>query len=157
MKAIKFLGMLFAAAALSFTATSCGEDKDLEQILDEIEQGTIKPTASIKKSSNELVLTIKYPSFYTEVNTAKFSNGKLVSFTMVDTYASNKLADAAWDEILKEGHIEVATGLKRDNKTITWDLTELMSDMDYEEVLLTFEARKYALEHGEEDRGRIEF
>lgn len=147
MKTIKFFGMLFAAAALSFTATSCGEDKDIDDIIDDIEQGNIKPTASLKKSSDELVFTVKFPGAYTEVTTAKFRNGQLASLTRVSTYSSKKLADAAWEEIQKEGNIETGVQAKRDGKTITWDLTEAMSEMSYEEMLKMFEELKYSIDH----------
>lgn len=146
MKTIKFMGMLFAAAALSFTATSCDKDEDIDDIIDNIEQGNVKPSAELKKSSNELVLTIKYPSVYTEVTTAKFRNNLCVSYVMKITYASDKLADAAWAEAKEDSAEEMIGSLKRDGKVITWDMSEVMNDLTYDDAVMMLQSRKDAVE-----------
>lgn len=153
MKAIKFFGMLFAVAALSFTATSCDKDEDIDDIIDNIENGNIKPSADLKKSSNELVLTIKYPGVYTEVTTAKFRNDMCVSYVMKMTYASDKLADAAWEEAKEDGEDIDLGSLKRNGKTITWDLTNEMSDLTYEYAVQMLQSRKEAVERGNNAAG----
>lgn len=145
MKKIKFFGMLFAAAALSFTATSCGEDMDLDQIVEEIEQGNIKPSANIKESSNELVLTIKIPKLRTEVHTAKFSDGVCVSYVEKITSATQQFSDDTWSAITRYGQI-VAGGLIQDGKTVTWDRTKEFSGESYEEIQAKFVYRKLGVE-----------
>lgn len=148
MKAIKFMAVLFAASALSFTATSCGDEDDIEDIIEDMENGNYKATADLKKSSNELVLTIKYPGVYTEVTTAKFRDDKCVSYIMKMTYASDKLADAAWEEAKEESEDVDLGSIKRDGKTITWDLTEEMEGMSYDYALQIMQAQKDAVERG---------
>lgn len=95
MKAIRFIGMLFAAAALSFTAISCDKDEDIDDIIDNIENGDIKPTVDLKKSSSELVLTTKFPGVYTIVETAKFSHDMCVSYVMKMTSTATSSSAAA--------------------------------------------------------------
>ena len=149
MKAIRFIGMLFAAAALSFTAISCDKDEDIDDLIDNIENGNIKPTVDLKKSSSELVLTTKFPGVYTIVETAKFSHDMCVSYVMKMTYATDKLADAAWEELKSEDDFD-SNIIKRSGKTITVDLTEEMEEVTYDYMLQMFQARKDAVERGED-------
>lgn len=145
MKAFKFIGMLFAALALSFTATSCGNDDDVDDIIEGIENGHIKASADLKKSSNELVLTIKIPGAYTEVTTAKFSNKLCTKYVIVTTFASDALADKAWSEYQAEEGDEIVKAV-RNGKTITIDLSEEFEGMEYDWVLATLEAEKAAID-----------
>lgn len=146
MKAIKFLGMLFAAAALSFTATSCGEDMDIDEIADEIAQGTIKPSANIKGDSNELVLTVKIPKLRTEIHTAKFSNGMCVSYVEVINSASTQFAEDIFSAIIQSARDLTPGGLVQNNKTVTWDRTKEFSGMSNEQIRAKFEYRKQGAE-----------
>lgn len=142
------MGMLFAAAALSFTATSCDKDKDIEDIIEDMEEGNYKASTDLKKSSDELVLTIKYPGVYTAVDTAKFRDGKCVNYIVKITYATDKLADAAWAEINEYESSEDLSSVKRNGKTITTDLTEEMMGMDYENALQIMQSRKDTVDRG---------
>lgn len=146
MKAIKFLGMLFAAAALSFTTTSCGEDLDMDEIAEEIAQGSIKPSSNIKSNGNELVLTVKIPKFRTEVHTAKFSNGACVSYVEEISCASTKIAEDVFEAIIQSSRNLTAGGLTQSNKNITWDRTKEFSGMSEEQIRAKFEYRKQGAE-----------
>ena len=144
MKAIKFFGMLFAAFALSFTATSCGDD-DVDDIIKDIENGQVKASAELKKSDKELVLTIKYPGAYTQVSTAKFSNKLCTEYILVSTFASDALADVAWNE-WNSDEDKGSVNAKRNGKTITVDLSDEFKGLSYDLVLSIMEEEKAAVE-----------
>ncbi|GEM_PF-1751260 len=131
MKTIKFLSMLFAAFTLSFTAASCGDDNDVEDI---IENGG-KTTSDLKTSDNEITLTIKQPSAYTMVVTALFTNKQCTSYVTKTTYASEILANAAWKSIQEGYTAEDDLTYKRDGNTIIADGSEALKGMPYDIVL----------------------
>ena len=148
MKAIKFIGALLAALALSFTFTACGDD-DVDDVsfgdlYEQILTGELKPSVDIKKSSNELQLTAKFDKYFTLQQTAKFSNDVCTSCTAKYTFANEAMAKEAWADYDNEDR-EYA---KLSGKTITEDWTDEYEGEDYDEVLEEMEWMKRALESG---------
>lgn len=142
MKAIKFFGMLFAAFAISFTATSCGSDDDIEDLEQKIEDGDIKTTVSISESKDQIVLVAKTGKVSTQTYTAKFRDGKCASCVLTAEFSTKLLADEF--ERANDGEME----LKRDGNKFTADLTEDFAGMDYALVKSVFESIKRTLEGG---------
>lgn len=141
MKAFKFFAMLIAAATLSFTTTSCDND-DLPGDID-----NAKITTDLKKSSNEIVLTVKAPKVYTETHTAKFNEKKECTSMIVKVvYETTKMADIAWEETKAEGN-EDGVKWKKDGKTITCDQTAQFQGTPYDRVLHYFEMIKAGFEN----------
>lgn len=135
MKAFKFFAMLIAAFALSFTATSCGDDDDdlnMDEIIKGIENGSIKGKATLSESENQLVLTIEYPGIYTDQTTAVFKNKVCTKYTQVMNFASKALADKAWADMVEDGDTD---GMTRNGNTIVWDGTEDYAGVSYEFIL----------------------
>ena len=116
MAALMFMGAL--------CLTSCGDDDkdDIDDIIDDIEQGNLKPTTKFEEKGNQMILTITWKNVDTQVQTATFQNDLCVSYIVKDTYASSKLADEAWKEAQKEP--DYAQYVTRDGKTITQDISE---------------------------------
>lgn len=114
--------------------TSCGDDDkdDIDDIIDDIEQGTLKPTTKFEEKGNQMILTITWKNVDTQVQTATFQGEECVSYIVKDTYANNTLADEAWKEVQKDK--DYAQYVTRDGKTITQDLTEDFKGMPKEVV-----------------------
>jgi len=127
MTAIMLLG------ALSFTA--CGDDDDedvnIDEIVEKIENGTIKAKVTIA-GDNPLVLTAVWPGFATEVHTATFnSDASLKSYIVTATYANDKLALMAWNDLQEDE--EDLRNYKRDGRVITHDSTaDILEDIHSE-------------------------
>ena len=143
MKAFKFIGMLFAAFALSFTATSCGDD-DVDDIIEGgITSGSM--SSDLKKSDSQLVLTLNYPT-HKIVTTAKFSNALCTSYIIEITYLTDAWADAAWKAYEAENKESGSTVYKRNGKTITANLSEDFKGVEYDVILTELEHQKRAFD-----------
>ena len=126
--------MLFATAALSFTAVSCGND-DVEDIIEDIQNGqtTVKFT---KNTNTELEITITTASVYTQVHNAKFdANQKLTSYVCTTTYGTEEAAKIAYKALLEEGEDNVT----RNGKAVIVDLSEEYAGRDYNIIKGLFE------------------
>ena len=134
MKTTKFLAMLFASVALSFTAVSCGND-NVEDIIEDIQNGqtTVKFT---KNTDTELELTITAAGVYTQVHNAKFdANQKLTSYVCASTYGTEEAAKIAYKTQQEEGEGKVT----RNGKTVIVDLSEEYAGRDYNFIKGLFE------------------
>lgn len=140
MKAIKFFGMLFAAFALSFTATSCGGDDDLEDIEHKIENGELKTTVTLTEKADQIVLTAKTEKVSTQTYTAKFRERICVSCVFEADFSSKQLADEF--EKMSKNEME----LKRDGNKFTADLSEEFAGIDYATLKTIFEGMKKGFE-----------
>lgn len=141
MKAIKFFGMLFAAFALSFTATSCGgDDDDLEDIEHKIENGELKTTVTLTEKADQIVLTAKTEKVCTQTYTAKFRERVCVSCVFEAEFSSKQLADEFESEMKDE------MDLKRDGNKFTADMSEDFVGKDYATVKMGFEFLKKTFE-----------
>lgn len=137
MKAFKFFAMLIAAAAISFTATSCGDDDSVDDIIEDIQNGKVEKSADIKATSNTITLTMKMKNVVTITTVAKFDNNKrCTSCISTEVYATTALADDAWATTKDE------KGVTRDGKTFTYDETEDYYGESYDEVKMEFEMMK---------------
>lgn len=139
MKAIKFLGMLLAAATISFGAVSCSNDDEDDINSGNVISGSYK--SDLKKSADEIVLTLSYGKAYTEKTTAKFKDGLCTSYKTDITYSDAKLAEVAWSEVKEEAE---HNGLKfsKNGKTITIDSSEIMKGQQYEYILESLQYEK---------------
>lgn len=133
MKTTKFLAMLFASVALSFTAVSCGDD-DVEDIIEDIQNG--QTTAKFtKKTDTELEITINTAGICKQVHNAKFdANQKLTSYVYTSTYGTEAAARVAYEAIKEEPDIKVS----RSGKTVIVDLSETHAGEDYDVILAMF-------------------
>lgn len=122
MKKYFMMAALMCMGALCLT--SCGDDDkdEIDDIIDDVEQGTLKPTTKFEEKGNQMILTITWKNVDTQVQTATLQNDICESYIVKDTYASTKLADEAWKEVQKDK--DYAQYVTRDGKTITQDLTE---------------------------------
>lgn len=154
MKAIKFIGALLAALALSVSFTACDSDDDdysdygeaeYRDLMIMIEDGILKPTVDIKESKNELVLTAKFGNYLTYQETAKFTDKVCTSGTTKYTYCSEKMAQVAWDDQYNAHMREYS---KINGKTITEDWTDELIGESYDDILMGMEIEKRALETG---------
>lgn len=124
MKTTKFLAMLFATAALSFTAVSCGND-NVDDLIEDFEDG--KPTTKFtKETANELEITISMGGIYKQVHNAKFdANQKTTSYVQTHTYGTKEAAKDAYKALQEEGKATL------NGKTVTVDLSEEYAETDY--------------------------
>lgn len=139
MKTIKFFGMLFAAFALSFTATSCGDD-DIEDLEHKVENGELKTTVTLKETADQLVLTAKTEKVSTQTYTANFRERVCVSCTFAAEFANKQLADEFEKEM--KGEMD----LKRDGNKFTADMSKDFAGLDYAAVKMSFEYIKRGFE-----------
>lgn len=149
MKAIKFIGALIAAFALCFSFASCGNDDDLDDdemiaLYEKLVSGNVKPTVTVKKENNELVLTAKYDKLVTIVETAKFSNNVCTAYTIKYTYVNEALAKEVW----KNYDAEDREYAKISGKVISEDWTEDYKGESFEDILAEMEYEKRVLESG---------
>ena len=131
--------------------TSCGDDEDekAEKAAADIASGKVKPNVNITESDNQLVLTVVYPGVYTETDVATFdAQGKCIKYISTETYATDKLADAAWQAIQQEYSGYELEAFTRNGKTIVEDETNYYAGDTKEEVKAWFEALKKELEQG---------
>lgn len=141
MKTFKYLCMFFAALTLSLTTTSCGgDDDDLEDIEQKVEEGVLKTTVTLKESKDQIVLTAKTGSVCTQTYTAKFKDDKCTSCTFTAEFANKKLADAFEQEM--KGEMEV----KRNGNSFSGDLTEEYEGLSYSDMKNIFMMIKRGME-----------
>lgn len=140
MKATKFFAMLFAAFTLSFTASSCGGDDDLDDLVDKIENGELKTTVTLKETADQIVLTAKTDKVSTQTYTANFRERVCVSCFFEAEFANQQLADEF--EKSNRGEME----LKRDGNKFTADMSEDFVGQDYAMVKMGFEYLKKSFE-----------
>ena len=129
--------------------TSCGDDEDekAEKAAADIASGKVKPNVNITESDNQLVLTIVFPGVYTETEVATFdAQGKCIKFITTETYATDALANAAWEEIQKDYSGYELEAFTRNGKTIIEDETDAYAGDTKDEVKAWFEALKKGFE-----------
>ena len=131
MAALMFLGTM--------CMTSCGDDDkdDIEDIIEDVESGNIKATTKFEEKGNQMILTATWKNMMTQVHTATFEDDACVSYIIKDTYASDKLADAAWEEIQKDE--EDARNYTRNGKVITCDESEEYRGFPKEEMRMVLQ------------------
>ena len=145
----KYFFMLAALLVGSVCFTSCGDDDDVEDAIEDIVSGKVKPTVTIK-DGNPAVFTAVFKGVYTETMTATFDNNdECIKFITQDIFATDKLADEAWKDIQANYDAdEVSKYFTRKGKTITEDETEFYEGQSHDEILYFFELLKKEFESG---------
>ena len=152
----KYLLMLAALFVGAVCFTSCGDDDDIDDFIDNIEN--VKPTVVINEKGNPMTMTITYPGMYTETHAAAFdSNNMCSSYKVTQVFKHSNLADAAWKEIQDELAEERAEGneptykYSRDGKTIVCDMSADFKGKDRQYVLMVFDVYKSNIERSYND------
>ena len=145
----KYFFLLAAMFIGAVCLTSCGDDDDLEDAIDDIISGKVKPTVTIK-DGNPAVFTATFKDVYTETMTATFDeNDECIKFITEGTYATDKLADEAWKDIQENYDKDELEYFTRKGKTIIEDETEDFEGYSHEDILYFFELTKQDFESGE--------
>ena len=107
-----------------------------------------KNTATITETGNQLVLTISYPNYLTEVQTATFdANNMVISFIRKQTYASSELANEAWEAYQGNENLII----QRNGNTITIDETEYFKDISRSTIIDIFVSTKEYIDKDSQD------
>ena len=143
----KYFFLLAAMFIGSVCLTSCGDDDDVEDAIEDIASGKVKPTVTIK-DGNPAVFTAVFKGVATQTMTATFDENDMCSkFITEETYATDKLADQAWKEIQEDCDEDELKYYTRKGKTITEDESEFYEDATHDEILMFFETMKREYEN----------
>lgn len=129
----KILLMTFALLASTMFVASCGDDDD-EEIIKNPEEVLKNVTVSVQESGNTLVLSVVYPNVSNMTITAVFDNNGICTKAEAKTvYATDALADLAWEDV------EEADNIKRNGRTFTYDMTDAYQGRTKAEVKIAFD------------------
>ncbi|MCQ2292730.1 MAG: hypothetical protein MJZ54_01660 [Bacteroidaceae bacterium] len=144
MKLTKFFALLFAFSAMTFTFTACGDDEEDINNLEELINGKVEPRFT-KETPTELEITLSDEDVVEVIN-ARFDEktGMVTKVIAKATYASEKLAKIAYEEIKAEGDDAELNG-----RTITMDVTDQFEGRTYGEVYAIFKIMIEIAKNGE--------
>ena len=146
----KYLLMLAALFVGAVCFTSCGDDDDVDDIIDDIEN--VKPSIVINEKGNPMTMTITYAGLLTETHAATFdSNNMCSSYKVTQAFKNSAMADAAWKDIQEDLAEDRAEGeptytYTRDGKTIICDMSADFKGKDRQYILMVFDVYKANLE-----------
>lgn len=122
MKKITFIATLIAALLLSVSFTSCGEDTNVTDIIDNV----LHPVKTeVKKDGNKIIGTVSAINVFSYTATATFENDKCVSLTAKLDCKATFIVDA-FEKVLKDG--------TREGNKITYDYSSEVQGLSFADV-----------------------